>query len=456
MGAKQFFSFGSIAALHDNNNLTTSPIGELNNKTRTYGKDPGIYSKDTDTVLHNFYSQQDTTFVKLGQALAEKEIDVCDWLYTEAKLANITNDTVSCLAQLKATFTDHITIESVGEMVSDTVIWLPSYVQGIHLVDTTDSSGKVTSTETIYFKIWLANEYLDISYPFCEFGDIHPIPLSEIDFFVDNNYQEVAARLAKETPDIIESRVHKLTGGGEYPYTGRVVFPFLIYDAINKPHTNMGYWQILEWGNGRDADDAIYEQLRREILANSKYPESVWEEVIPDLFNPLKFYVVPYWERIGMVNKTNNTSNYTPISDYETMLATPTKYFTKLGMNNAHLIKSLQTVPHLYKSILLGFVGKVNNQRNMEKIYDVYPDYSLIPSTDPDFGRMQEGTIQFIVGIQALIAAAEIITPDSIPPIGISGVTENDVLYVTKTINTVKYNMVTRYQFVKDGLITVD
>ncbi|WP_228493012.1 hypothetical protein, partial [Pseudomonas aeruginosa] len=60
-----FLSFASIAKLHDNSLLTTSPIGELSNKSNSYAKDPGKFTLAANTpsatVLVNFYSETDGT-----------------------------------------------------------------------------------------------------------------------------------------------------------------------------------------------------------------------------------------------------------------------------------------------------------------------------------------------------------------------------------------------------------
>ena len=452
MSDKKFYSFGSIPKLHNNGQNALSPLGELSSQARNYAKDPGVYAKDTDTVLYNFYSKRDNVFVEFPKALAEKEIDVCDWLLREAENNRITNDPVTCLHALKTNFSGTIEITAVGEMVTNSVIWLPSYFEGIHT--TTPSGGG--QAERSEFRVWLANEYFVTGYPFRDISLVHPVPLAQIDQLLNLNYLQLAERLLKETPDVIEGRVKTFTQNGLYPYSNRKIYPFIVYDRINKGKFVLCYWTALIWGNDADADDEIYDKIQTEIKANSSLALNFWEEGIPDLFNPLEFYITPYWDWLGMRNKTNNSSNYSPIGDYEKELVNPKKYCSVImpGITDDHLIKSQQTVPHQYKSILLSFIGKPSNHAGLKKIKDLYPDYSNVSSRDPDFGRMEEATIDFINQIQLLVSAAERMTPDSIPPEGVFRKMIGNKVFATKKIGKVKYTMVTKYQFVTDGIIT--
>lgn len=451
MSNKKYYSFGSVPKLHDNGNGVVSPLGELSSDTRNYAKDPGVYAKDTDTVLINFYSKQDNAFVAFPREFAEKEIDICDWLVKEAEANRIRNDPKACLQAIKAQFSGDIEVTAVGEMVTNSVIWLPSYFEGVHI--TPQREGR--QEERAEFRVWLANEYFATGYPFRDIAIVHPVELEQIDLLIDLNYLQLGERLLEETPDVIEQRVKVFTENAKYPYCNRRVLPFKIFDRINKGKFVIGYWTALIWGNSADSDDEIYEKIQEEIKSNTKHPLNYWEEAIPDLFNPLEFYVTPYWDRLGMRNKTNNSSNYSPIADYQTMLVNPKKYSKVLlnSITDDHLIKSLQTIPHQYKSIMLGFVAKPSNYGELTKISQLYGDYSIVSSDDPDFGRMQETTITFIEKLQGLIAAAENMTPDSIPPKDIFRKMVGDKVFAVRKIGNVKYTMVTRYQFIKDGVI---
>ncbi len=438
----RYLSFCSISELHDNNVLTTSPIGELSNRTRTYAKDPGNYSNTgSPCVLYTFHSTTNEVPAAIPKEIANRQIEFCDWLFQQSKDKKLTNSSANCMQQLKATFSNNVEWTDIGVMVTNMSMWLPSHIHGFI----------IAGTERYEFKIWFANEYFETGFPYYEILVIHPIPIAGIDYLADKNYQQVAAKLAEQTTASIEARVLKLTNNSKYPYTDRYVLAFDIYDRFNKPQKNVGYWTIIIYGNGTDAEDQVYEAIKKCILDNSKYPESEWEEVIPDLFNPLEFNCVPYWDDIGLVNRITQSSTYSPIANYETALVNPKKYNS--FYTQAHIIKSLQIMPVLYKSAKVAFVAKPTNFNNLIKIKDVYPDYQLIPSTDSQFGMMSKETTDFIKSFEELIAGAEILTPNSIPPAGIKRVEKNGYLYAVRKIGKVRYQMITYYQFQKDGLV---
>lgn len=442
-----YLSFGSITKLHNNSLLTVSPIGELTNKARTYAKDPGVYTLSavgatSETTLFNFLSQNNNVDIVLPQAQAEVQINIVNWLYAQALIGNITGSRANTLALLKAQFTNNVAITDVGEMVTNNAIWMPSFVQGQHTVGTAKHD----------FIVWLAEEYFRDQFPRVSFTVVHPLPLTEMDTVFDLNYQQLDTRLQKETPDVIEKRTKELTNGSAWPYTERKIISFQIMDLINTPRYNTGYWTYLEWGNGDDAEDQLFDQIQKEILANTKHTRQEWEEKIPDLFNPLEWYVIPGFHRYGLTNKTNGAKQYSPIVDRETMMALVDKYLTP-NMTSAHVIKSMQNVPFMWKSIDCAFVAKTNNRAGMLKVGGLYPDYSLIPSIDTDFQQMNAETTEFIRQMENLLAAAEVVTPISLPPAGITRITRFGKTYVARRIGKVKFICMTRWQMIQDGVV---
>jgi hypothetical protein len=226
---------------------------------------------------------------------------------------------------------------------------------------------------------------------------------------------------------------------------------FDIYDVVNTPNFNKGHWTIIYYGNPTDAEEETYEKIKECILNNSKHTEDEWAEIIPDLFNPLEFAVVPFWNELGLINETVVGSTYSPIFTFKDGDELPNKYCTLWG--EAAVIESLQIVPHLYKSAKMGFVGKPKNHGDRTKITQIYPDYQLIPSTDSQAGMMSKETTKFIMDLEEMLAAGEVVTPDGMPPKGIQRVMKDGKLYITRRSSKSKITMITRYQFVKDGVI---
>jgi len=443
-----YLSFATITKLYSNNIGVVSAIGELSGKALSYAKDPGKFSLAVNvpsaTTLVNFLSTQDGVDIEMPQDIAEGQIGIANWLYAQALAGNVTSSPPNCLQILKAQFTTNIVIEDVGEMATNNAIWLPSFVKGYHIV----------GSEQQPFYMWMADAYFRLQYPHVKFTVIHPLPLENkgMDWLMHANYQEIAARLALETPLVVAKRESKATNGYEWPGTERNPIEFQIMDLVNLGKFNVGTWIIWHWGNGADAEDQLYEQIQNEILTNSDYPRSDWEEKIPDLFNPLEFYVIPEFGRIGVVDRTNGASTYSPIVDRETMMDIATEYLGPT-MPSTHLIKSAQTVPLMYKSLQALFVAKLNNREGMQKILSIIGDYQLIASKEPEFGNMSQESMDFAFGMEELMAGAEVVTPISLLPPGIQRVERLGKLCVTKRINRVKYVAFTKYQMIQDGIV---
>jgi hypothetical protein len=444
MAAKNFLSFAAIAEFANNGVASVSPIGEISNKSKTYSKDQGIFTfndQPSATVLHNFVSLDGETEIVMPVAIANKELEISNWLVAQTKAGNISNSRPGCLALLKTQFTAGVEILDIGEMVTNNRYWMPSFVTGNHIV----------GAEKQRFYLWFADEYFKREYPRVAFAIVHPVALADMDSLMNMNYQEMAARLALETPDVISKRMHEVNDNAAWPVTDEEPISFEMMDLINTPRSVTGWWHYAWWGNGVDAQDILFEQMRNEILKDSKFPLAKWEEKIPDLFNPIEFYVLPFFNRKGLLNKTNGAREYSPIVDNETRMALVDKYLTP-NMTQDHVIKSTQFVPFLWKSIAAAFVGKVNNREGTKKIYDLFSDYSLRPSGDSSFGQMNLATMEFVRQMENLLAAAEVMTDISLPLPGITRVTRFGKMYAARRVGKVKYLVMTKWQMQTDGV----
>lgn len=442
MAAKNYLSFAAIAEFANNGVKAVSPIGEISNKSKTYSKDQGVFTllgQASATVLHNFISLDGTTEISLPTTIANKQLEISNWLVDQTKLGNITDSRPNTLALLKAQFSSGVEIIDVGEMVTNNRYYLPSFVSGNHIV----------GSEKQAFYLWFADEYFKRQYPRVVFGVVHPLAVAAMDDLMPMNYEQMAARLALETPDVIDKRLHELTENAAWPVTDGTTISFQIMDLINTPKSVTGWWRYIWWGNGVDAEDTLFDQMRTEIMAKTKFTLAQWEEKIPDLFNPIEFYVIPNWNRYGLLNKTNGAREYSPIVDEESRLTLVNKYLTP-NMTSAHVIKSTQYVPFLWRSIVCAFVSKVNNSDATKKIQGLYPDLALRPSTDSNFDEMRAETMEFIRQMENLLAAAEVMTDVSLPLPGITRVTRFNKMYASKRVGRAKFLVLTKWQMIQD------
>ena len=444
MAVKSYLSFAAIAEFANNGIRTVSPIGEISNKAKTYSKDQGIFSltgQTSATVLHNFLSMDGDAEFIMPTAIANRQLEISNWLVAQTKIGNITDSRPNTLALLRAQFTVDIEITDIGEMVTDNRYYLPSFITGNHIV----------GTEKQQFYLWFADEYFKREYPLVTFAVVHPLPLEDMDSLMHMNYQQMTNRLALETPDKINQRLHDQTDNAAWPVTDGQTIPFEMMDLLNTPRSVTGWWRYVWWGNGVDAEDILFEKMRNEILKDTIYPLSLWEEKIPDLFNPIEFYVIPMFNRYGREDKTNGARNYNPIVDEETKMVLVNQYLTP-NMTPDHVIKSTQFVPFLWKSVHAAFVGKLNNRDGAKKISQIYTDYSLIASTDSSFGLMNPATMEFIRQMENLLAAAETMTDISLPNPGITRIERFGKMYAAKRVGKVKLLVLTKWQMAQDGV----
>lgn len=426
-------------------NGSTSPIGELTNETKTYAKEPDYYYQDKKPVeLVGFRGvNKDNAGLRYERIPVTHQtpiLTMLNWLYEEAKKGNITNDPNVCLQALKTNYTQGWVWKGVGEMVTNSTVWLPSSINFTY-----EASGVVHE-----FKVWMANAAFAVEFPYREIYVFHPVPIGDIDYLAEHNYKEVYNRLIAETADKTQDRIDALIGTKD-PYTRRLTMSFDVYDLINKPNRNKAVWTIIYYGNPNDAEEETYQQIRDCILKNSVHEEPKWEEVIPDLFNPLEFIAIPHWTDMALKNQTQVGSTYSPIFTFQGGDALAKKYADFYPEQD--IIKSLQVLPSLYKSIKVSFVGKPRNNQGRVKIDQVFGDYQLIPSGDSQAGWMSRETHQFVFDLEQMLAAAEVNKPTDLPPAGMQRVTIAGRLYLTKRSSLAKITMATRYQFIQDGLV---
>ena len=424
-------------------NGSTSPLGELTTKTITYAKEPDYYYQDNKSCyLISFRGVKgNSQFEKIPSTHKDLVMNVCNWLYERAVENKFSSSNINCLQQLKAEFIDGYNFIKVNTMVTNSSIWLPSSIQFT-----------VTKNNVEHeFKIWFANEYFQEEFPYVDFYVFGPVPPEEIDLLVTLDYKRLRERLNEETAARLEERVHKLLDNEKYPYTSRTVVSYDVYDLINKDHKTEADWTIIAYGNTKDSDDAKEEAIKDCIKDHTKKDDGVWEEAIPDLWNPTEIFLIPYFNKIGRSNETLKGSTYSPMYKPISDDSLPKKYFD--FFDQSFILNNLEIVPHLYKSVIMAAIGKPKNSLNRTTFSSIYGDYQLLPSLDPEAGVMSKETTEFNLRVEEMLAVAETVDPNTPSTGKISKVIRKDRLYISLKIGKIKTTMLTRYQLVNDGVI---
>lgn len=430
---KTILGFAVCNALINNSPQITNEIGELSAISLTSSRNIGTYTNDSQpgVVFQAFTAENDAgkPFV-LTDVYKIPILQLHYWMMVRISDGRITNDRVITLQQITSEFGNSWDTLSIGDMVTDGVHWSPEWISG-------SIKGSNAGANTV--KIWFSDESFQMSYPRFELEPLHCVPTDQLDLLHEDFVTQTTAIDAVTKGDVSEGLDAII---GNTPQTFIQTYKFKVYDKANTKNWQYAYWQLVGWGkNGRN-DDAAYEVIKNDILANSVFDEDEWALVIPDLFNPIEYVFAPDWMSYSIPNKTVQAGIHSPVIDFETMLALPTKVLKWYTAD--HIKASLQVFPNLTRSIKLNAVAKPTNRSGQLKLLELYPDYALIASKDVEFDSISRTTQEFIYAVQELILAAETMEQYSELPANINRVVRDGVICATKTVDGVKLLMVAK------------
>lgn len=430
---KTILGFAVCNALINNSPQITNEIGELSQISVTSSRNIGTYSNDSypGAVFQAFTAENDSgaPFV-LTDTYKTPILQLHYWLMLRIVDGRITNDKTITLQQIISEFGNSWSNLSIGNMVTDGVHWAPEWVSG---------SIAGSSAGDNYVKIWFSDETFQLSYPRFELVPLHCVPVAELDQLHEDFVTQTTA-INAFTKGALSRALDAIIG--VHPQTFIQTYEFKVYDKANPTKWQYAYWQVVGWGMAGRNDDAAYEAIKKDILANSKYDEEEWGLVIPDLFNPIEYVLAPDWMSYSIPNKTVQAGVHSPVVDYGTILDLPKKVMK--WYPEAHIQASLQVFPNLTKSIKLNAVAKPTNRNGQLKLLELYPDYALISSKDVEFDSISRTTQAFLFAAQELLLAAETMEEFSELPPDINRVVRDGVVCATKTVDGIKFLMVAK------------
>lgn len=430
---KTILGFAQCNALINNSPSITNAIGELSAISMTSSRSIGTYSNDSQpgAVFQAFTTENDAgkPFV-LTDIYKIPILQMHYWVMTRIISGQITSDKVITLQQITSEFGNAWSNLSIGNMVTDGVHWAPEWISGT-------ISGSQAGDNTV--KMWFADDSFKKQYPRFELVPLHCVPTADLDK-LHEDYQTQTETINAFTKGMLSIAIDEIVA--EHPQTFIQTYSFKVYDKANTKLFQEAYWQVIGWGmNGRN-DDAAYEAIKADILANSQYDEEEWALVIPDLFNPIEYVFAPDWMSYSIPNKTVQAGLHSPVVDYSTYLELPLKVLK--WYTEDHIKASIQTFPNLTRSIKLHAVAKPTNRGGQLKLLELYPDYALLDSTSPTFDSISRETQAVIFAMQEMILAAETMQEFSELPQGINRVVRDGVVCATKTVDGIKFLMVAK------------
>ncbi|AUG86252.1 virion structural protein [Erwinia phage vB_EamM_Desertfox] len=428
---KTILGFSVYPSLNNNQKGVTNPIGEISQLSMSFSRDIGTYT-NTDkpgTALLVFTAvDENNVAFQLANTYSLAILSLQAWMLVRIADGRFTNDKTIALQQIKADFDTSWENLAIGDMITDGKYWAPEWV-----------SGKLSGSDDNTIKIWLSDESFELSYPRYELFADYPVPLSQIDV-LHEDYATAKTAIDSVTKGDIAKNINAIMGINPPTFVRDIEFK--IYDKENTSKWQTGYFTIVGYGKNGNNDDAIYELLKADILANSKFGEDEWALVIPDLFNPIEYVIAPDWRSYSIPNKTTEAGTNSPVVDYETMLEMPTKVMKWYPAD--HIKASLQVFPALHKSLALYSVAKPTNRGGQIKLKELYPDYALLPSDDVEFDRISPDTQAFIFAMQQMLIAAETMSEFSELPSEISRVVRDGVICAAKSVNGIKFLVVAK------------
>ncbi|UKS72002.1 virion structural protein [Klebsiella phage KpLz-2_45] len=429
------YSFVTIKNFINNAVGQTAKVGELTTHGETYSTDVGTYSVAdyTDVILKTLSVTRDGTKSNLGLTYYTQILEVSQWLYQRSINGLITTDTAALLQNLNAQFSDYLTVKSVGAIVNNGSYNFPSNLQ---------MSFSNSGEENELF-VWYAIDNFLVEYPLYELSVV--MPFDDIDLLVGDSDAAVAA-IKAITPVSNTARITNAIG--QNPQTDIWTGYFTWVAKDNDEVTLQIPINVVIYGSAGKNLDYIKNAIREHILGNSTAGTDTWEIVLPDLFTPTEYYVVPVWDRISLPNQLDTTALYSPVLPYKDFLTYTDKYMA--DYEQQHVIDAGEIAFNTYQNLQLLVCGHVRNYNVSYVFSELWPRYAAIAPTSSEFGKIPEATRNFIINLIALLKIAETATATSILPTGYTRATRNGVVYITMTVNTVQYLVPVKNGFSKD------
>lgn len=433
------YGFICIDQLIDNTNSVVHPLGELS----AYMASASI-EKSKFADAGSFPGIELTTFRNRGQvnnpvapppsfAEARKVIEIAYWAWQETFTGYTTDNKVEFLQALNTRFGETITNAVVGAMVTDDQYWLPDYLSYQPVTKDKDNADLIGEP----VKIWFSDSAFRKQYSQYDMAFILPVPnIDDLHTNKANVKDLVESRTSEELSDLIAAAC------GKVPYTASSA---PTYDWIDK--TDLAFkvptsWWVLIWGPAGNNPDVIREELVSWILANSAYPRSEWEKVLPDLFIGTEYIFVPQWDQYAIPNQTLAAGIYSPLMNPQASM-TLMKQGAPTYLDD-HIKQYSRVAASAYKSLSFVVCGGPRNRDGVHDFYEKWSQYVAFATTHQDFNRLDPKTRAWMIKFFAGLYHAESMTESSEIPDGFARIKRNGIVYCEFTHEKVQYLIVTK------------
>jgi len=380
-------SFVNVIPLINNTPGQVSPIGELSPNSASFSREIGNYSSSQfkDVKILTFQSENNDVQMALPLGMRNAILEMAQWIYDTSKDGSYTGDNSDFKQLFQVQYSD-LEIEEVGRMEKVGDVWYPTYI--------------VFSADGDLVSLWFSDQEFDKEYPEYELFPIMPLDdldkLHETRANVFNTLDNISLTDIFNRIDIVRNEV---------PFTHQYPLEVDWVDKNDPEVTHKITFTALIYGNAGKNIDLIKNSLVEHILANSEYPRSEWEKILPELFLPNEFYISPMWNEISVENLQSIFGIYSPTADMELMF----KYgfSTFHGLDIDYVYNNLEHSAFTFKSIGFVAIGNEKNQTGITRFRDQMPEFASVSTLDAYYDRLSPYTRGFMQQLTSAFYYAE-------------------------------------------------
>ena len=397
-------------------------FGELSPDSKTFAKELGYYPKENSPLFLVTFTCQNENGIKQSLPDSHNAItrDVYEWIYSQSRMSPALTLYELTYKFNQAFANRPITEVEFGEMAGDGTDNLPWFIWFVY-----------NGTDAI--KLWFGDEWFSAQYDDFEI-EVLPALEPTDDFWLAGNI--VAQRL--KLNDLIKhaERVQEIRDG--YPPTVVRTEKYTYYDPRDRTHTEDTYFTAIIYGPAGDNIDHIQDAFVDYVLAHSVHSREEWITIIPDLFRRSEFYIVPMWDKLAIeTTQTGGRGIYSAVSNVKTSVTRLTTLAT--DYNAQWVATGAETWAHHYKPLSIYSIANAETRDSKFSISDWYPKYIPVPSTSPDFNRMDTVTQEWSLMMADLLYHAEQQTKWTAVPRKYSKVVRGGKVYIVGIHNRLKF-----------------
>lgn len=442
--------FLALSALANNAHREVAPIGELSLYGGSFARDRRIFSSlDYPSItLFGFSSWQDvsaTERVEVDVPVAVQTLarQIGSRLFALAESGDLTNQTAEVEAILLNDFGDQIQSIVVGEMVNDGNRWMPSFI----IYEGTSTTAPYTA------RFWFSDLAFRQQYDEYEIDVVPMCP--DIDALF-GSAEEVEALIAEYMSTMAYSNKIRILADAD-PYTDQVTAEYEWRQPGRPDIRRFIPIAVVVYGEAGLNPDRRRKAIADWILANSKYDEDAWREIMPDVFSPTEFLFIPSWNRYAMPSGTiQDWSNggipqgvlsagtYQPGGNVANQIPFTKKFAQGVGYTDAHIAAKLNLVTFVYKSVCVNIIGGYRNRDGVDEFLNRWTDYMAVGTGSVDFERMSEATQKMVHVVVDMLRIAETMTPTSTIPRSYMRVVRNGVMFLSADFERTQLFVVSR------------